>query len=87
LNKLRWKTLMKRMSQIDGKYVKTYRGTVWIQRNEPCPCGNAYEGLVWRDKKGRPILDGNGQPQHKPVKFKHCCWSKYAVKKEQETDG
>jgi hypothetical protein len=85
--KSRWKKLMQRMSRINAKWVKTYRGQVWIQRNEPCPCGNTYEGTVWRETKGphkgRLILDEKGKPQERPVKFKHCCWSKYAVKTEE----
>jgi hypothetical protein len=58
-------------------------GTVWIQRNDPCPCGNTYADTVWREvkgpNKGALILDKDGKPQERPVKFKHCCWSKYAV--------
>jgi hypothetical protein len=73
---------MKKMSLITAKSVRTYRGTVWVQRNDPCPCGNTYAGTVWRQTKGRNkgalILDADGKPQERPVKFKHCCWSKYA---------
>ena len=40
--KSRGKKLMTCMSRIDKKYLRTFRGTVWVQRNEPCPCGNTY---------------------------------------------
>jgi hypothetical protein len=82
------------MSLIDRKYLKTYRGNTWVQRNEPCPCGNTYGGSVWLHTKGKlkgqPVFDAEGKLQERPVKFKHCCWHKYAVTDEvtqgQETE-
>lgn len=38
----RWKKLMRRMSNIDRKYLRTHRSAMHIGRNDPCPCGNVY---------------------------------------------
>lgn len=55
----------------------TYRGQLFIGRNDPCYCGNRYAGRIWRDKNGNHILDINGKIQDRPVKFKHCCQRKH----------
>ena len=36
----RWKRLMQRMSRIDRTYLRTYRGQLFIGRNESCYCGS-----------------------------------------------
>ncbi len=69
-----WQRLMRRMRNINPR---THTSYTHIGRNDPCPCGNVYAGIWLRDKFGASVKGEKGEDMEKPVKFKHCCISKY----------
>lgn len=68
-----WSKLMRRMANTN---IRTLRGQVWVQRNDPCPCGKVYDGVLINDP------NNPGEKIEKPVKFKYCCWATYATTKD-----
>lgn len=59
------KNTLKRMA---NQNPRTFVGSVFIGRNDPCYCGNTCD-----------IPDGKGGMKPKPVKFKHCCLGKHTT--------
>lgn len=73
------KRLVKRMGRMSVS-PRTFVGKHFIQRNDPCYCGNTHAGVYLLDETGEPLLDSEGEKIEKPVKFKNCCWAKHAGK-------
>ena len=57
---------------------RTFKGTTFIGRNDPCYCGNVYSGVFLKDSNGEDTL------VEKPVKFKDCCMRKHISLREGE---